>query len=90
MVDRLSRHVAILRISIVSMHCRWSWSTHLTMWLIGEVWIIILRSRALWRVLRLKMRWGKHIWVAIWDTVVWRGLMLKMRGLRVYRSIGAG
>jgi hypothetical protein len=89
MRDRLSGHVSILGISIISMHCRWSRSPHLMLRLIGEVGIVVLRSRALWRVL-LVWRLDKHSWIAIWCTAVWRRLMLEVRRLIVNRAIGSG
>ena len=59
------------------------------LWLVGEVGIIVLRSRALWGV--LLVRWlNKHIWIAIWSTVVWRRLMLEVRRLIVNRTVGSG
>ena len=90
MCNGLPRHVTILRIAIIPMHCRWSRSSHLILRLIGKVREVVLRSRALKGILRLIVRRDKHVWDAIRSTVIWCGLMLKMRGLRVYRSIWAG
>jgi hypothetical protein len=57
--------------------------------LIGEVGVIVLRSRTLRRVL-LVWRLNKHSWIAIWCTVVWRRLMLEVRRLIVNRAVGSG
>lgn len=88
MRDRLPRHVSILRISIISMHCRWSRSAHLIMRLIGEVRVVVLRAWTLWWVL-LKLRWDKHVWIAIWSTVVWPRLVLEVRRVTMCRTVGS-
>jgi hypothetical protein len=57
--------------------------------LIGEVRVIVLRSRTLRGVL-LVWWLDKHSWIAIWYSIVWRRLMLEVRRLIVNRAIGSG
>jgi len=59
------------------------------LWLIGEVGIIVLRSRTLGRILLI---WwlNKHIGITVWSTVVWRRLVLEVRRLIVNRAVGSG
>ena len=59
------------------------------LWLVGEVGVIVLRSRTLRRVL-LVWWLNKHTWIAIWSTVVWRRLMLEVRCLIVNRAVWSG